>query len=198
MCTSRCISNFDWSADEQTIKLPPVFTRNALSPDDKDFLHNTYNEMYPNKEINASNLATVVRKYGTCQVGQELFGSRIAARSSRAAYVMAAWLGENGNIDSSSEHRPGVIQNFYAHSVEIGGEVKCHVFAVVRWYRTSPCKSDIGNGKPFTVWEKSTEVGGPASFIPVQRLYRKSAWAETVMDGKKVVVVCPIARKTLL
>ncbi|XP_078670900.1 uncharacterized protein LOC144911017 isoform X2 [Branchiostoma floridae x Branchiostoma belcheri] len=198
MGTSRTASNVDWARDDQTIKLPPVFTRKALSEDDTRYLEQTYNAMYPNEEINATSMAKVVRNYGTCQVGQELFGSRAATRSRKATHVMAGWLGENGNIDFAAEHRPGVIQNFYGHSVEVNGETKCHVFAVVRWYDTSPLKTSVGNGKPFTVWEKSSVVGGPASFIPVQRLFRKSARAETVMDGKRVVVVCPIARKTFL
>ncbi|CAH1275789.1 Hypp9371 [Branchiostoma lanceolatum] len=194
--TTLNVSDIDWSEDPHTIKLPINFTRVSLSRDEKCSLAGAYSSMYPEGTI--SNMAATARKYSTCQVGQEYFGSKVAARSRNSACIMGRWATNEGSIDVSSELRPGIIQCFYRHAVEIDGKLVTHIFAVVEWYKLSPMKDRIGQGKCCTTWKKSFVCRGSASFMPVKRIYCKTVCAHTMVDGQKVVVVSPVIRKTYL
>ncbi|XP_035679990.1 uncharacterized protein LOC118418252 [Branchiostoma floridae] len=196
MATTLNVSDIDWSEDPETIQLPINFTRVSLSRDEKRSLASAYSSMYPEDSI--SNMAETVRKYNTCQVGQEFFGSKVASRSRNSACIMGRWASNEGDVDIGNGLRPGMIQCFYRHTVEINGKPSGHVFAVVEWYKVSPMKDKIGQGKCCTVWRKGFVSRGGASFVPVQRIYSKTVCAHTKVDGQKVVIVSPVVRKTYL
>ena len=69
----------------------------------------------------------------------------------------------------------GIVHYFVVHSVEIKGKQTIHAFAVVNWLKSS--EQDLGFGNPLSVWlPNNVEHGGPAVFLPVQRIhFRKNS-----------------------
>ena len=160
-----------------------------------EYLAECYCSMYPGETYSHSNLSAGVQKYSQMKVGSEIFGSQ-NSRSKRSSYIRARWCGRNGRIDASSL-RPGVVSHFIKHSVSIGGMFKPHYFAVVDWFESHPSKDLLG--APIELWcHDLHEAFGPASFLPVQRIYSKFVGAIDKITDETMLVVMPLPQKVFI
>ena len=120
----------------------------------------------------------------------------IDCRLERSSYILASWCGEDGYTIQKEEFklRPGVISYFLKQNILVDGEYKTFILAKVRWFQRHPARDRIG--RPHEVWCKSSYVvGGPVSFIPIQRILSQFVTAYETVDGETVLVVCPLQRK---
>lgn len=129
-----------------------------------------YFAMYPSEDYSQDNISAAVQKYSQIKVGNEVLGS-CNSRSKRSFYILAKWCGRRGIIDTSCL-RPACISHFIKHFVKVCGSMKAHYFAVVNWFEFHPSRHLLGD--PVELWCSDLyELFGPASYLPVQRIYSK-------------------------
>lgn len=108
--------------------------------------------------------------------------------------VMAAWTEDDGHVLATcpllSDVRPGRISYFMKHYVRLNGKITQYVHASVQWFVPSVCTR---YRKPAGVWEYTRFVSAaPSSFMSVQRLAGKFAWATFSDNTSRLQVVCPM------
>ena len=147
-----------------------------------------------NMDVQDESIVGNFERFSSVEVGGELYGSSFS-RSIRSSYVLASWVSTGGRINiRDSEPRAGCVQFYMRQNVSVAGEYKPFLLAYVIWYQDHPERSYFGN--PLQVCCKDLfEQLGPASFIPVQRIYSKFVPAFDKVKGENVMVVCPIPRK---
>lgn len=108
---------------------------------------------------------------------------------------MARWCSLDGCVDSNGiDLRPGVVDYYLQQIVEVNDQRFTCVMAAVRWFTVHPQRHKLG--APTEVWcRRIFELEGSASFIPVQRIFCRFVPAYDVIDGERVLVVCPVPRK---
>ena len=163
----------------------------AFSPEELIFLLDMYRFIYPFDDIE---LTSTCPAYKGIVIGGERFASMSNRRSLSSSYILSYWASDNGVIEANPESeidpRPGRVQNFLSHTVKINNNPVTHVLASVRWYMSHP---DDNAPKPLSTWKNRTVSGGPASFIPVQRIAGKCTVKVNLLE--RTVTVCPLQRR---
>ena len=68
----------------------------------------------------------------------ERYGS-LDSRSERSSYIIAPWVGVNGNIDPTTcDARPGVVSYYVKQNVFLDGEWRTLIMARVNWFQEHP------------------------------------------------------------
>ena len=69
------------------------------------------------------------------------------SRYGRHSYILANWVGEDGEIDTKHGLRPGRIQQIFTYKF-LAGDGKPHsiMFATVEWYKIHPNRNMFGVG----------------------------------------------------
>jgi hypothetical protein len=88
------------------------------------------------------------------------------------------------------------VKYYFCHSLKVEEKYEKFHFACVQWYQPDPDCDNIGN--PVQIWRESFQLGGPASFIPVQRMYSRFAFTKLKKPDCNKIVVSPIGRKMYL
>lgn len=192
IATSTNLGTIQWS-DIASLTLPSAYKLMHLDADDHQLLSETYQAMYPEKNIQASMVSEVSRRYVSVYLAGEKIGSKFECRSLRSARVMASWAKNDGKIDPSEAIRPGFVKFFFVNCIKIGEEYKKHVFACIEW-----CSEDTQRAlyrRPVEIWRQRTfNRAGPATSMPVQRCYCKFASSSVKMNGVEKLIVSPIQR----
>jgi len=95
--------------------------------------------------------------------------------------------------------RPGFIEYFVKHCILINNEYYEHWFAFCKWFM--PVQDEIRNryGKPVEVWQRHHfENMGPASFIPLQRIFCKGVYCVFSHAGSELIAVIPRVKHSLI
>jgi hypothetical protein len=104
-----------------------------IDSDDIAFLKSTYSVMYPDQTVHISNLWQFTTEYNYIEIAGELFASQKDKRCNRYSRIMASWFDRSGISADNMSFRPGTIKQLIKHSVMIGGEMKTHILAAVKW-----------------------------------------------------------------
>ena len=172
-----------------------VMSTEVLNEPELSYLAECYNVMYPEGQYSASNIASLIYKYSQIKVCEELYGSH-NTRTTRSSYVLGRWCGRNGRIDTTFL-RPGRVSFYFKHSLLQHGIFKPHYFAFVLWYEEHPSKELLG--KPIEIWcHDIFEALGPASFLPVQRIYTKFVAGTDKIDQETLLFVMPLHQKIFM
>ena len=183
-------------ADLTSIHFESSYKLASLDRDELNTLCSVYVTMYLKVTEASLALATIYKKYKSLSVGGERYGSTAGSRLCPYARIIASWCGDNGVVNLGSM-RPGIVRYFMVHSVKIKGKQTIHAFAVVNWLKSS--EQDLGFGNPLSVWlPDNTEHGGPAVFLPVQRIHSKFLFVDKVYSGQRYLICSPICRRILL
>ena len=199
MCSRAVnVQSLDWSVANLDDISHSTLKNFNLCDSDVTYLQTMYSMLYPEK--NQSQMV-VCR---SCRVTKEvnIFGASLGCktgRSSRSSMILAYWCGDDGQIQMYNNMyltpRPGQIQQFLLHNLIIDGESNVHVLAQVNWFANVDDRLRFYYGKPVEVWKSDLfEQSGPSSFIPVQRIKSKFAYAFQTLEGKNVVIVIPRER----
>ena len=109
-----------------------------LDVDDHQLLSETYQTMYPQKNIQANTVSKVSRWYVSVYLAEEKIVSKLECRSLRSARAMASWTRNDAKIDPSEAIRPGFVKFFFVNCLRLerstrsmcspvlSGEVKTH------------------------------------------------------------------------
>lgn len=165
-------------------------TVGSLDNDELNLLTNVYQILYPGENITSSVLLRNYSKYQKVK----FFDSTISAKGKHAK-VMAYWCGQDVQISSDGPLRPGVVQYFMKHGIEINQKIIIHVFAVMKWFREFDEPHSYPS--PLSVWfnNRYEHQAGTSTYLPVQRITCKYAYVKTKHSGRDVQIVCPLPRK---
>lgn len=188
------LTGIDWKI-KSGITLPSSYKVSYFDTDDMQLIFTVYKIMYPILEISIEDLCETINKFGSIIIGPVSYGSRMEPRRLRSAgYILASWPNGNGNVNTETFNlTAGCIKYFFSHSVKLGDEYCTHYFASVQWYKQADYCSSYGN--PLKVWDLEFQNPGPSTFIPVQRLHSRFAFAKVKKDnGIFKLVSSPITR----
>jgi len=191
LCHGAVQSTHLWNEVSPYQCLPPS-RLDCLEEHEILYLKQMYRQL--NMDVQDESIVGNFERFSAIEVVGELYGSS-SSRSIRSSYVLASWVSTGGRINiRDSEPRAGCVQFYMRQNVSVAGEYKPFLLAYVIWYQDHPERSYFGN--PLQVCCKDLfEQLGPASFIPVQRIYSKFVPAFDKVKGENVMVVCPIPRK---
>ena len=87
--------------------------------------------------------------------------------------------------------RPGHIQRYVLHRIQLKDVVYSHLLAKVMWYKrvSDELISKAGNIRPISVWGDVFDDQGPASFIPIQRIKARCLLAKETLANTNVIIV---------
>lgn len=122
-------------------------------------------------------------------------GSKMAYRSKRSTGILAAWPGLDGEIDQLNNAMSfGVIDFYFCHSLNIGGEFVKFYFTCVTWHRA--VEDTCFNINPLRVASVNEKLAvGSSWLLPVQRISTKCAIAVEENEHKqKRYVISPLIR----
>ena len=162
-----------WSVttDQETFLhcLTPIY-KQSISLNSLSHLKESYQAFMDN--VNTSSVTIHCEIVSAVNVAGELYGS-FKSRNKRSAYILAAWCGPHGRIDSTgSDMRPGVVQQFIRQNLQVDGQSHMFILAEVKWLQPHPRRHKLG--APVEVWcQDFFEDEGPADFISLQRIHGK-------------------------
>ena len=183
-------------ADLTSVRFESFYKLASLDRDELSTLCSVYVTMYPKAAEASLALATIYKKFKSLSVGGERYGSTAGSRLCPYARIIASWCGDNGVINLGIM-RPGIVRYFMVHSMEIKGKQNIHAFEVVNWLKSS--EQDLGFGNSLSVWlPDKFEHGGPAVFLPVQRIHSKFLFVNKLYSGQRYLICSPICRRILL
>ena len=155
------------------LTLPSRKRIKQLDYDDKQLLSQCYQAMYDRDKVE---MKDPIKKFDYTKVGNGTFYSINYGRGGSHSYVRAAWCGNGSVVDFTSPFRPCKIKYFFEHEVDLGNGYEKHIFAAVSWFKYYHNDQLNDCLKPIESYEEERfEQPGPASFIPVQRIYSKLA-----------------------
>ena len=108
--------------------------------------------------------------------------------SNKNCYIQAYWIKRGGIIHSEcSQLHFGVVEYFFRQRIMIQNDYHILQMAKVRWLQELPFKNF---GKPYEVWPRDLcESFGPASFIPLNRIFNQCVVYLTNVNNENVYVV---------
>ena len=114
-------------------------------------------------------------------------------RGIRSAKILAPWPAKNGQVlQDAFVLSPGIVQYHFTHSIKLGKEHVTHYFACVRWFLAHE-ESYFAN--PIKIYKNKFHPGGPASFMPLQRVFSRFASAELELQ---TIAAAQITRNVFL
>lgn len=167
-----------------------------LDDDELNFLMHSYSAFLQGVEF--QNGTTIFDRYAGVEFLGERYGS-LDSRSERSSYIIAPWVGVNGNIDPTTcNARPGVVSYYVKQNVFLDGEWRTLIMARVNWFQEHPERHNHRSGTT-EIWCKDIfEPLGPASFMPVQRIQCKFVGTVQKWKRENVLFVLPLERNMYL
>ena len=173
-----------------------LLTLDYLDDDELNFLIHSYSVFLQGVEF--QNGTAIFDRYAGVEFLGERYGS-LDSRSERSSYIIAPWVGVNGNIDPTTcDARPGVVSYYVKQNVFLDGEWRTLIMARVSWFQEHPDRHMHQSGTT-EIWCKDIfEPLGPASFIPVQRIQCKFVGTVQKWKRENVLFVLPLERNMYL
>lgn len=173
---------------------PSNYKLSCLDSDDAMLLLAVYKFMYRDISISLDDMSQLIEKFGHITIGTTVFGSKMETRSIRSARILASWHSTNGTVNLETFHlTPGIVRYFFKHTLNLEGKSIVHTFACMKWCKAVEDCYEIGN--PTQIWSGKYHEGGSSSFMPVQRIHSRYAWAKRDCNS---IAMSPILRKVFL
>ena len=175
------------STDADTLQLysePSKFSMITLGQDELGVLLSMYCELYPQHrdKLFLDGLPKCAKKYDHISLNN----SKLSSKDYIHAEPVFMFPGDN-----EIKIRPAKIVHFIMHSLCIGDNRECTMFAVVQWPLNHP--RQYAMGKPVEIWCKNLyEPYIKNLFVPVERIARRVMYAYEPIDREEVLVVIPV------
>ena len=131
--STKNLQEISWHSS--STKMSPEFVEDALDVEDKAFLCDIYNIMFPGRNITENIICQIISKHSHLRMGDEKYGSIRECRARKSAFLMALWLNEDGEINSENAlMRPAVASHYFNHKILLDdcGPMLTFAFAVSR------------------------------------------------------------------
>lgn len=184
-------------------KLPPLHEKVFSSTLVKE-LQCIYQQLYPSKQV--IHMPAFYQECGRICIAGDIIGStKRGCNSISSSVIMAYWPGSRSSLQSIdySRMRVGIIQYFFQHSVTLATSINSkpetcsHLFCYVFWKKLHPHGDWCGASA--TISTDLFETPAACSFLPVQRIGARCAYATLPMDfvthKESVFIACPIPVK---
>ena len=115
--------------------------------------------------------------------------------------IIANWIGEEGQITSdASKLCAGRIEYFFSQRLLVGNDHESYVevsMAHVKWFQEHDARYSFLD--PVESWCNDVfKPFGPASFIPVEKIYEVCITCDLSIDGENVIAINPMRKKIFL
>jgi hypothetical protein len=144
-----------------------------------------------------------VDQFGRLRIGAKIFGSTLAPRFCRNAYILAKFVQENGIVETF----PGQVQFYFDHNINLsdGSGTKTHHLAFVKWFlpvsnQQTRFNCRIGNDDRscnIELWKKDFYEVSRDSIIPVHNIYCRFIPCDFTVGVRKPVkymAVIPVSK----
>ena len=140
-----------------------LFTTLELVPLSR-FLRQVFSEQGFIPDIDS--LPKIVKGYKQIELGEEMFSVYNNSRYGRHSYILASWVGNDGDIDRNCGLRPGRIRKIYVYKfMADDGEIYALPLTIMEWYKKHPEQNKFG--RALDIYYKDFEQFGLSSFIPI-------------------------------
>jgi hypothetical protein len=144
-----------------------------------------------------------MNQHARLQIGNEIFGSKIAGRHENNAIILAKW---NAYRDGTSDIYPGEVQYYFEHTLTLPRGPRTHLLAYVKWYKNASSSSirfkhkfmepEVSNTE---LWNEEYYEEGQDSIIAVHRIYGRVIKIDYRVGNKKnehnYVSIIPLNRR---
>ena len=182
------------------INVSSCFKLLSFDTNDLKLLTAVYRVMYPERRIEESNLVETIYKFGSFIIWSTTYGCKNATKRNKFCQdtsILASkeWTSPSRRVFLNFFLFPGIVQYYFTHSIKLGEEHVAHYFACVRWFLAHE-ESYFAN--PIKIYKNKFHPGGPASFMPLQRVFSRFASAELELEGQQTIAVAQITRNVFL
>ena len=176
--------------------LAGVCTDFFLDDDHIVYLTETY-KVLNNLSANLEHISFYTKKHSKIMFVNNVYGSQ-HSQSKRSSYIMAAWCGMDGKVDSiTTDLRPGRVLFYFKHCLTIGQRVVPHIFAFVQWYQHHPLQHHVASSR-IEIWCANLfEPFGPAYFLPVQKIHSQ-LWQHLTQSTMNKCFMCVLHHRKYL
>lgn len=150
--------------DDESCTCVSLHRVDYLDDDELNFLMASYSTFL--EGVDFRNGTVIFDRYASVEFFSERYDS-LDSRSERSSYVIAAWVGVGGQIDTdTSDAKPAVVPYYMKQNICIHGQLKTHVMANVSCFQKHPDRRKRQSGTT-EIWSKDIfEPVGPASYLP--------------------------------
>lgn len=180
-----------WSKTVNHYLTKSTHTTSAFSPSELACIKKMY-EMLLGPFPRSTTIPIVYTEVLSVEVAGVKIGSAISSLD-RSSYILAAWSTQTGQIALDGDIRPGKIDFFLEHAIQVNGKWQNYLLASVSWYQSHPDKNRFSGT---SIWCSNDYLPvGPSTFMPVQRVSSLFTPANERQDGDSVLFVLPHNRR---
>ena len=192
--------------------LTPRKNRVSLPDDIYRILIEYYSDAYESKFITIAESASaglndfvvtnMADQFGRVRILAEVFGSVMAPRFFKSAYVLAKFIQDN----ETSDLFPGQIQYYIEHTTNTPNGLKTHRLALIRWYKPATTRqtrfyTSIDTEEECSnieLWENDFYDLSRDCLIPIHNIYSRFVSSQFTIGKKRSITykaIIPINRQ---
>ena len=180
--------------DNIGVKLLAPSVLHVFDADELQYLRQSYVSFIP--EVDVLQVPQAYRKHKAAEWWLQHLET---GKQRKSTCIKAYWIGENGNIATNSINLcAGEIIFFFSQNILIEQQLKEVVMVKVRWFQEHQNRN-VQHLEHVEIWSNDLyKSHGPASFMPLMRVYQVCATCIINVDGENVLLVNPVRRKLFL
>ncbi|EIE86684.1 hypothetical protein G6F46_012025 [Rhizopus delemar] len=183
--------NINLTTGSEALPLSTIASMNLVSITsliDDMCIHECISTFYQNVyQTNQMYVPGEIIKFKTINLLGQSYKSA-ACYSPRGSYLCSFFPGPNQGYIL----RPGQVQFFFCHILEMDNKEVIHTFAFVRWYKSTPYTFGMDSSNDLKTWSDEFEEVDSSCVLPVQRIYGPVGVMKWLTN---VNIIIPIARK---
>ena len=184
--------------------LAPSYKKVSIPVDVQKILCEWYATLYKrNKKDVKACMEMIMNQHARLQIGNEIFGSKVAGRHENNAVILAKW---KAFRDGTSDIYPKEVQYYFEHTLTLSNGPRTHLLAYVKWYKNAPSSSirfkhkfmgpEVSN---IELWKEEYYEEGQDSIIAVHRIYGRAIKIDYRVGNKNnkknYVSIIPLNRR---
>ena len=181
--------------DQSFIKLIPPYIIQKIDNDSLQYLKASYQSFLPN--VDPLEIPQFCCRYEVVHWWSDRIGKYKYSKKGDQI-IRAYWIGEDGKLDVGAQYLcAGKVEYFFTQNILIEDKYEVVAMAKIKWYQDHPDKAKLSH--PVEIWcGKLFKPFGPASFMPIIRIYDTCVSCEIEINNEKVLAINPNRRKIFL
>ena len=177
------------------LELIPPFTLHKFDANSMMHLRNCYQTFLP--EVDILEIPQLCKKYKVAQWWSQRIGN-YRNNDKKSMCIQAYWANSHGKIECDcNDLCAGVIQYFFSQRILVAGEYRVVIMAEVKWFEEHTARHALM--EPVELWYPDLfKTFGPASFMPLMRLYQTCVMCKIEVNREQVLAINPIRRKIFI
>lgn len=181
--------------DRSFIKLIPPYIIQKIENYSLQYLRESYQIFLP--EVDPFEIPQFIRRYEVVHWWSQCLGKPKYSKK-RDQIIRAFWIGQDGKIDVNAQSLcTGKVEYFFTQNILIEDSYQLVPMAKIKWLQDHPEKSRLP--EPVEIWcNEMFKPHGPASFMPIVRIYDTCVSCEIEINNEMVLAINPCRSKIFL